>query len=326
MAIASNHSHPQVAGETFDTTWSRTMALVEADGYNVTDSYGPPALRSSLREIKDTTGVPLYVPNLVSGGATQMVYGIPIHYVDNGAWSDPNKAQALLGDASLAVIGMRQRLTAKRLTEATVNGISLPEHDMLALRVKIRLGFSVLVPKGLGQSATPFPFAVVGPGSYETQQMANGYPDNANPLLWNFRSPNASTWDFGDGSTAPANIAPTHTYAAAGNYTVIARSPDGQVAQMRISVVTGAGAPKVTTLAPATKANNTSVNVVITGTGFVSGCRAHLGDAIAATTFTSATSVTAAVTPGMIPLAGVLPMWVVNPDGTSTNSQNFTVT
>jgi HK97 family phage major capsid protein len=138
------------------------MAMVEADGYDVSQSYAPRGIRTQLRGLRDANGTPLYVTNLSGGGATDSVYGVPINYVTNGSW-DPTKAQAILGDASLAVIGLRQRLTAKRLTEATVNGYNLAEQDMVALRVKTRLGFAILVPKGLGQSANPFPFAVLGP-------------------------------------------------------------------------------------------------------------------------------------------------------------------
>jgi hypothetical protein len=62
------------------------------------------------------------------------------------------------------VIVMRQQLTAKQLDQATLTGLgNLAEKDMLALRVKTRLGFGVLAPKGLGQSATPYPFAVLAP-------------------------------------------------------------------------------------------------------------------------------------------------------------------
>ena len=161
-AIAAGHVHAQAAGEDLAEAWNQTMALVEADGFNISDSYAGRGIRASLRGMRDANGNPLYVTNLQQGGPTDAVYGVPLHYVTNGSW-DSSVAQAIMGDANMAVIGMRQRLTAKRLTEATVGGYNLAEQDMVALRVKTRLGFTVLVPKGPAQSATPFPFAVLGP-------------------------------------------------------------------------------------------------------------------------------------------------------------------
>lgn len=165
LAINANHDYAQGTGgsdEDLAEAWNQTMALVEADGFNVSDGYSSTAIRAPLRGLRDANGTPLYASSLSGGTSVDSVYGVPLHYVTNGSW-DNTKALALVGDASMAVIGMRQRLTAKRLTEATVNGYNLAEQDMVALRVKTRLGFTVLVPKGLGQSATPFPFAVLTP-------------------------------------------------------------------------------------------------------------------------------------------------------------------
>jgi len=161
-ATAKGHIYTQAAGEDVAEGWNQAMAMVEADGFDVSQSYAARGLRTGLRGLRDANGTPMYATNLSGGTTTDSVYGVPINYVTNGSW-DPTKAQAVLGDASMGVIGLRQRLTAKRLTEATVNGYNLAEQDMVALRVKTRLGFAVLVPKGLGQSATPYPFAVLAP-------------------------------------------------------------------------------------------------------------------------------------------------------------------
>lgn len=166
-AIANNHDYQQgttTADEDIAEAWNQTMALVEDDGFDVSQSYASRAIRGTLRGMRDANGTPLYVTNLAGGGPTDSMYGVPINYVVNGAW-DKTKALALMGDPSLAVIAMRQKLTAKRLDQAVIGDINLPMQDALALRLKIRLGFGVLIPKGIpgSQSATPYPFSVLVP-------------------------------------------------------------------------------------------------------------------------------------------------------------------
>jgi len=164
-AIVKNHDYQwgtNDVDEDLADAWNATMSLVEADGYDVSQSYAPRSIRANLRGLRDANGTPLYVTNLAGGGPTDAMYGVPIDYVTNGTW-DSSKALAVMGDPNLAVIAMRQRLTPKRLDQAVVGDINLPMQDALALRLKIRLGFGVLAPKGIGQSATPYPFSVLVP-------------------------------------------------------------------------------------------------------------------------------------------------------------------
>ena len=161
-ATAAGNVATPAADDTVALSFSQAMALVEADGYDPTDAYADRALRAGLRDLTDNTGRPLYASNLQDGVRTDSIYGVGLHYTSLGSW-DKTKAQAVVGDPTMAVIGLRQDLTAKQLTEATVNGYNLAEQDMVALRVKIRLGFVVLSPKAPGQGATPYPFAVVAP-------------------------------------------------------------------------------------------------------------------------------------------------------------------
>jgi len=44
-----------------------------------------------------------------------------------------------------------------------VGDVNLPMQDSLALRLKIRLAYAVMAPKGPGQPANPYPFAVLAP-------------------------------------------------------------------------------------------------------------------------------------------------------------------
>src|SRR4051812_21578110 len=143
--------------------FSAAMAEVEADGYDPARGYAGRQLRGGLRTMVSKDGVPLYVPSVrQSGGVQDSVLGVNIDYVSSAAWN-PTKSALLIGDPSLAVILVRQDLTVKRLTEATVGGYNLAEQDMIGIRVRAPFGFYAAAPAGRGQTATPFPFATVKP-------------------------------------------------------------------------------------------------------------------------------------------------------------------
>jgi HK97 family phage major capsid protein len=143
---------------------NNTLAMVEEDGYDASRIYSGTGVRSVLRGLRDQNGNLLYGTSLQGGTPVNTVWGVPISYVTNGAWNK-TKSQLIAGDPSMAVIGMRQQLTAKRLDQATIGDINLAERDALALRMKIRLGFTVLAPVGIGTPAGGgFPFATLKPG------------------------------------------------------------------------------------------------------------------------------------------------------------------
>ena len=70
----------------------------------------------------------------------------------NGAW-DPDQALMILGDFSQLVYSIRQDVTYKILTEATIVDpstkevvYSLAQQDMVALRAVMRLGWEIPNP------------------------------------------------------------------------------------------------------------------------------------------------------------------------------------
>jgi HK97 family phage major capsid protein len=141
---------------------NETLAMVEEDGYDANRIYSGTGVRSVLRGLRDQNGNLLYGTSLQNGTPVNTVWGVPISYVTNGAW-DKTKSQLIAGDPQMAVIGMRQALTAKRLDQATIGDINLAERDALALRMKIRLGFTILAPKGINSPVDAFPFATLNP-------------------------------------------------------------------------------------------------------------------------------------------------------------------
>lgn len=146
---------------------NQTMALVEADGFDVNQFYAARTLRAQLRGLRDTVGQPIYLDNIRADGNTPTIYGEPISWVTNGAWvpasgTSPTDVGATIiaGDNTKAVLGIRQDMTFKILDQATVGGYNLAEKDMIALRCKMRVAFAVsnpLTPEATGG----YPFAVL---------------------------------------------------------------------------------------------------------------------------------------------------------------------
>lgn len=155
---------------------SQVWALVEADGFDVNVNYASRAMRARLRGLRDTTGQPLLS---VQGGLgtrpDYTIYGEDLEFVTNGAWrpaladadtattgNQPAGANLIAGDRNMAILGIRQDVTYKILTEATVGTLNLAERDMIAIRAKFRVAFQVADPTTIEGGASAYPFAVLG--------------------------------------------------------------------------------------------------------------------------------------------------------------------
>jgi len=143
------------------------ITLVELDGYDPNTVYSDRRLRGNLRTLRDSAGMPIYNPSL-RDGTVDTIYGLDIEWVRNGGWVPsggtnvaPTGARALVGDANMAILGLRQDMSMKILTEATVGGVSLAETDQIGLRVKMRVAFQVADPTTTEGGTAAFPFAVV---------------------------------------------------------------------------------------------------------------------------------------------------------------------
>jgi hypothetical protein len=99
---------------------------------------------------------------------------------------------------------------------------------------------------------------------------------------------------------------------------------NGSLAPTPSAIAFTVGGPAIGLLSPSTAAANTQVNLTVTGTGFVSGSKVMWGATQLATTFVSATSLTAVVpsanntTPGPVIVTVVLPSNVVSTPSTFT--------
>ena len=147
------------------------IAKVEENGYYPTHILSAIQMRAKLRGLTDQQGNPIFLQSL-QAGANYMLDGIPMDFPMNGAW-DNEQALMIAGDFHQLVYSIRQDVTYKILTEATIVDpnthavlYSLAQQDMVALRAVMRLGWEIPNPISAYRSTMPdfSPFAVYLPG------------------------------------------------------------------------------------------------------------------------------------------------------------------
>lgn len=164
-AIAAGNSTVEGTGDGTSTDlagdFNEAFGMVEDDEFDVNAAFTGRFLRRSLRGLRDDAGQPIYLDALRSDGSTASIYGQDLFYVGNRSW-DRTQAISLVGDRSKVVLGIREDVQVKLLTEATVGGINLAEKDMVALRFKFRVAYATAYSTAGGE-ATDYPFAVITP-------------------------------------------------------------------------------------------------------------------------------------------------------------------
>lgn len=152
---------------------SAAFAKVEEDGFMVNGAVARIGVKHRLRNLRDVDGQPIFVSSLRDDGRVNSLYGERLEFLQNGAWV-PGDAEIIVGDFSQGVIAIRQDITYKVLTEATITDgagnivYALAEQDMVALRAVMRVGFQVLNPKTQENpdDDTRYPFAVLRPSDW----------------------------------------------------------------------------------------------------------------------------------------------------------------
>jgi HK97 family phage major capsid protein len=154
------------------------VSKVEADGFMVNGHVASLTMRGKLRGLRErvyngtTTvggGAPIFTTSM-QGADQYLLDGSPIAFPRNGA-IDPAVALLFSGDFNQIVYSMRQDITYKMLTEATLQDAAgnivynLAQQDMVALRAVVRLGWQVPNPINRVQSteANRYPIAVLVP-------------------------------------------------------------------------------------------------------------------------------------------------------------------
>lgn len=158
---------PAQGGITGD--FSAVFGTVEADGFDVNGVVANRSIKGKLRNARATTGEAL--ANAPNSDGTE-VYGVPITYPLRGLWpTGVGAAEAVAGDFTQGLIGIRQDLTWKILDQAVImdNGspplilFNLAQQDMVAIRVVARFAFQVPNPITYDQpnAASRYPFGVL---------------------------------------------------------------------------------------------------------------------------------------------------------------------
>lgn len=143
------------------------LSLVEQKGFINNGALAAISMMGKLRGLRATDGQFLFMQDMKSANDYR-ICGMPLTFPNNGAF-DPTAALMVVGDWSQAIYGIRQDITWKIATEASIHDASgnlvynLFQDDMMALRVTMRLGWALPNPKNMVDSSTQFPFAVLKP-------------------------------------------------------------------------------------------------------------------------------------------------------------------
>lgn len=228
------------------------VAKVEESGFLPTGAMGAVKMRAVLRGLVDNNGQPIFKAT-VQGSTEYAVDGTPITFPMNGAF-DATEALMIVGDFNQLVYSIRQDMTYKLLTEATIvdpstNEIvyNLAQQDMVALRAVMRLGWEIPNPiNAFNTTSGRFPFAVY-------------VPDTANPSITTRPSSTSVAVNATKkitATTVPANAAVTWT------------SSDSTKATVSNGTVTGVSAGTATITASITVDGATYTDqTVVTVTG-----------------------------------------------------------
>jgi HK97 family phage major capsid protein len=148
--------------------FSDLFTTVELDGFDVNGIIAHIAAKGWLRQARATTGESLQelAQQVTSGSA----YGVDLTYPMRGLWPTGSGAtQAIAGDYTNGIVGVRQDVTYKVLDQAVITGAdgsiiyNLPQQDMVALRVVARYAWQVANTINFDQTveANRYPFAVL---------------------------------------------------------------------------------------------------------------------------------------------------------------------
>jgi len=139
---------------------SDVVGKLELDGYLPNGAIGNISLKGRLRGVRDTTGRTLDLPADVPTPRYDLA----------GLWpTGVNAAELLVGDFTKLVVGVRQDMTYKLITEGVITDntgaiiYNLPQQDMVALRLVFRAAYAVANPINYQEptAANRSPFAVL---------------------------------------------------------------------------------------------------------------------------------------------------------------------
>lgn len=165
-AIASGNNIARGSQRDLAEDFNQVFARLEDDGFDPNTAFAVRSLKSRFRGLRDSAGHPIYLDEFRNDNNTATIYGQPLRYLHTRV-AAPATAEAVLGDRSAAVVGIREDMQVKFLDQATLTGaggtlINLAERDMVALRFKFRVAFATIFSP-LARPAGAYPFSVLTP-------------------------------------------------------------------------------------------------------------------------------------------------------------------
>lgn len=143
--------------------WNDVFSIVEQQGADVTNIWASRKIKSGLRN-PIIAGQAAPLPDIGMSGIYGVAPEFPLGWPATPIGS-PN-ALAIVGDASCAVIGIRQSMTFDWSSEATLTGYgSLWEKDATALRAVMRIGFTLADPINVETGDRSLPLAGLLPAA-----------------------------------------------------------------------------------------------------------------------------------------------------------------
>lgn len=143
-------------------TFNEAFRQLEVQNVPVTGVLGNLGLKSKLRGEKDSNGLPLWQQDL-AGGSPGTVFDAALSYTSYGDWATAD-SDALLGDFSKLVVGIREDIRFDMSTEAVLRDgvgaitVSAFQDNMTLMRVETRIGAALGKPysRATGAAETPF--------------------------------------------------------------------------------------------------------------------------------------------------------------------------
>jgi HK97 family phage major capsid protein len=141
---------------------SDAVSLLEADGFTPNGAVGNVTLRGRLRQVRTTAGETIaFPPDLPTPIFPSSLAGL---------WpTGLSAAELIVGDWDNLVIGVRQDMTYKLITEGVITDnlgaiiYNLPQQDLVAMRLVFRAGYAIANPLNYANATagTRSPFAVL---------------------------------------------------------------------------------------------------------------------------------------------------------------------
>ena len=171
-AVAAGNTHTEGAAQAaggIQDDLDQTIAMIEADGYDMDGIVAARSLRGKLRRARNTLGDRL---DGLNPDLTEYL-GEPISYPMRGLWptaAGGTSPEAFIGQWSdQFVIGIRRDIQMKLLDQAVITDntnaviFNLPQQDMVAMRFTLRVGWQVANTINWDQPTTAnrYPVAVM---------------------------------------------------------------------------------------------------------------------------------------------------------------------